>query len=298
MVRRHPQHGLSDGNDRRPRVAGDAGWLLESSTGLPVIDVPISTVASDSTEQPFSPNEFQFAESPSSQGIIAAEPSYEISFGVRRLCKSAKEAVREWNVATGFIRPPSRQKRKRTKPEWQRNWKTGFAVNLARRRCGCRYARSRRRRRDRPAAACQAGAGGRAAGRAVRPIAGDSNFDVVEGERFDLNEANSKYPFAAVVQVDPKLDHAVGSHVSSSLGKFAAGMVGDVFRRRRRFLAFCVYHFFVLPQPAADVSASRAYDTETGMLGFLVPFVDFFRKPRILPSWRFCCCTDSRRRSS
>ncbi len=98
---------------------------LESSTGLPVIDVPISTVARDSTEQPFSPNAFHFAESTSSSGIIAAESNYEVSSkGVSAAAaKSAKEAVRQWNVSHGFYSAPeSAETKAASKPEWQRNF--------------------------------------------------------------------------------------------------------------------------------------------------------------------------------
>ncbi len=110
---------------------------------------------------------------------------------------------------------------------------------------------------------------------------GNANFDVIEGERFVVNETNSNVPFAAMVQVDPKLKTVVEATFQVRSGNLRLAWSVTFFVVAGGFLAFCIYHFFVLPHPAADIPGSRAYDTAPGMLGFLVPFADFFRKPRI-----------------
>src|SRR4029079_5396919 len=93
---------------------------------------------------------------------------------------------------------------------------------------------------------------------------GDSNFDVVEGERFELNEENSKYPFAAVVQVDPKLDHASEAIFQVRSGNLRLAWTVTFLVVAGGFLAFCIYHFFVLPRPAADISESLPTDAAKG----------------------------------
>ncbi len=111
---------------------------------------------------------------------------------------------------------------------------------------------------------------------------GDANFDVVEGERFVVNETNSNVPFAAMVQVDPKLKTAADAIFQVRSGNLRLAWSVTFFVVAGGFLAFCIYHFVVLPHPPGDIPGSRANDSAPGVLGFLVPFADFFRKPRIL----------------
>jgi PAT family beta-lactamase induction signal transducer AmpG len=113
--------------------------------------------------------------------------------------------------------------------------------------------------------------------------AGDSNFEVVEGDRFVVTEANWDQPFAAIVQVDAKLDRPSQATFEIRSGNLRLAWSATFFVVAAVFLAFCVYHYVVLPRPAADVAVPIIGESAAGGLAsFLVPFVDFFRKPRII----------------
>jgi MFS transporter, PAT family, beta-lactamase induction signal transducer AmpG len=264
---------------------------LESSTGLPVIDVPISTAAGDSIQKPFSPEDFESPNSAESQRIFAAQAKYEISFrGVNAaVAKSAQDAVREWNVRHGFYAMPETAAQKTAaKSVWQQQMEAWIRSNFG-------AARDRT-----PLAQDRVGDIAIIMLRLAKPVAngeqqivqfgrtaGDSNFDVVEGERFVVNDANSNYPFAALIQVDPKLDHVSEATFQVRSGNLRLAWSVTFFVVAGGFLAFGIYHLLVLPRPAADNSEPPQNETVTGLMGFFVPFVDFFRKPGIIPILAF-----------
>jgi MFS transporter, PAT family, beta-lactamase induction signal transducer AmpG len=258
---------------------------LESSTGLPVIDIPISAAAGASTQKAFAPEDFGSPNFVDSQGILAAHTKYQMSFGGinAAMAKSAKDAVREWNVSHGFYPvPDSAAQKMAAKPVWLQHLEAWIRSNFGTSKDRTVPAQDRvgdvaivLLRLAKPVASGeqQIVQFGRAAG--------DSNFDVVEGERFVLNEANSNYPFAALVQVDPKLDHPSGATFQVRSGNLRLAWLVTFLVVAGGFMAFCVYHYLVLPRPAADIAESPSNEA-MGFMGFLVPFVDFFRKPRII----------------
>ena len=89
-------------------------------------------------------------------------------------------------------------------------------------------------------------------------VAGDASFSAVEGERFVVTEANWNEPFAAVVQVDAKLDHPSEATFEIRSGNLPLAwsvtffvVAGGVLWR------FAIYHFVALPRPAGDSSRRR-----------------------------------------
>jgi PAT family beta-lactamase induction signal transducer AmpG len=47
------------------------------------------------------------------------------------------------------------------------------------------------------------------------------------------------------------------------------------------FMLFCLYHYFALPRPPSD--RAQLSDSKSGVIsGFVGPFIEFFRKPRIM----------------
>jgi PAT family beta-lactamase induction signal transducer AmpG len=107
-------------------------------------------------------------------------------------------------------------------------------------------------------------------------------LDVVEGDRFVVTEANWNDPFAAVVQVDSKLDRPSQATFGIRSGNLRLAWSVTFFVVAAMFLAFCVYHYVALPRPTTDAPPTPADSASTGVTSFLVPFADFFRKPRIV----------------
>ena len=110
---------------------------------------------------------------------------------------------------------------------------------------------------------------------------GDTSFRVAEGERFTISDKNWDQPFAAVVQVDGKLDEPSQATFEVRSGNLSFAWSATFFFIAAFFLLFCMYHFFALPKPRGD--CTEVVESAEGLaLGFVVPFVDFLRKPDIL----------------
>ena len=257
---------------------------LESSTGLPVVDIQISAADVEARPGQFPVTEFQPIDDANEQRITPLEPSYEISIRGQQQSTLAelKDSVRNWNVEHGFYEPPA-TKAKETE-------KAGWVTRLE------DWIRDRFGEKQATAAKSSDRVGDAAVVwlRLAKPItdrqqqivqigrsAGDSNFDVVEGDRFVIDESNWNVPFATIVQVDAKLDQASEATFEVRSGDLRLAWSATFFVVAAAFLAFCIYHFIVLPRPAADALATSAGEG-SGLTGFLIPFVDFFRKPRIL----------------
>ena len=257
---------------------------LESSTGLPVVDVQISAADVEPGPGQFPVTAFQPVDDGSEQRITPLEPSYKISTRGQQQSTLAelKTSVRNWNVEHGFYQAPATKAKKTEKAGWvaqledwirdrfgekqataaKSNDRVGDAVVI--------WLRLAKPITDRQQQIVQIGRS-----------AGDSNFDVVEGDRFVIDESNWNVPFATIVQVDAKLDQASEATFQVRSGDLRLAWSATFFVVAAAFLAFCIYHFIVLPRPAADALATSAGEG-SGITGFLIPFVDYFRKPRIL----------------
>ena len=108
--------------------------------------------------------------------------------------------------------------------------------------------------------------------------AGDRGFKLVEGERFVFSQANWNVPFAAVVQLDPKLKQASSVAFVSRAGNIPLAWSITLFLLGGLFLLACFYHQFALPRPAADVPVGSGKNI---LASFLGTFASYFRKPGI-----------------
>lgn len=262
--------------------------VLESSTGLPVVDVQVRAADVAPSTGEFAPAQFGPVAGGEAQRIVAQRNEYQLSFRGRSAseAKTLRTAVHQWNVSHGFYEDPPEQK-KDTAPGEKIGWRISLE-NLIRSWFG-------------PAARSTGSASDRTGDVAVvlmrtaKPVppgesqvvqfgqvAGDTSFSVGEGERFVVTDGNWNQPFAALVQVDSKLDHPSEATFEVRSGNLPLAWSVTFFVVAGVFLAIGIYHFLVLPRPAADTIATEVSDaTGSGVTGFLVPFVDFFRKPRI-----------------
>ena len=263
---------------------------LESSTGLPVVDVQVRAADVAPVASSFQPAEFGNDLAGSSQQIVAQSDEVQISTRGRDAteAKALRAAVHGWNIKHGFYEEPPAQANKAAAKEnagWRDSLEDFIRRWFGRRvqaegpessRTGDMAVVLMRMAQPVPAGESQVVQFGR--------IAGDTNFSVVEGERFVVTETNWKEPFASLVQVDPKLAQASGATFEIRSGNLPLAWSVTFFVVAGVFLAIAVYHFLAMPHAAADVMATKASKAAAGggIAGFLIPFADFFKKPRIV----------------
>jgi PAT family beta-lactamase induction signal transducer AmpG len=260
---------------------------LESSTGLPVVAVEVRAVDREPAESQFDPASFSAGPASGDPRIEVLGDEFDVSVRGRPIddAKRAIEQVRNWNVEHGFYSAPEKAADTETDTEAP-GWRVSLE-NFIRERFGPAEERTR-------TAADRAGDVALIPMRLTQPMPegeqrvvqfgrsrGDQSFQVVEGERFVLTEENWNQPFVAVVQVDAKLDRSSAATFDVRSGNLRFAWTVTFFLIAAAFVGFAAFHFIVLPRPAADTASTVESATE-GVTGFLEPFIDFFRKPRIL----------------
>lgn len=258
---------------------------LESMTGLPNVTVQVQAVDQDLPVASFSPASFQAQKPREPQRILTDKPSYQASTRGQAPAdvNSLKESVRKWNIVHGFSPTPEAAETKKEKANWLIQLEDFIRSQFGEGKEASAQASSRagdatvvmmRLAQAVPDGEQQVVQFGRAAG--------DSNFDVVEGVRFTVTNANWQEPFAAVVQVDSKLQRPSSATFEVRSGNLRFAWSVTFFAIAGIFLGFCIYHALALPHSAADMTATAVSEKAgRGFAGFLVPFLDFFRKPRI-----------------
>jgi PAT family beta-lactamase induction signal transducer AmpG len=261
--------------------------ILESSTGLPTLNIAVRAADNPPAAIQFEPASFKTdANDSDSQRILAASSDFEISIRGRGATdvKALKDQVRQWNVEHGFYHAPeTKAAAQRDKPTWQASLEDWIRRHFGPRN---RSEKSTDKTGDIAVVVMRMA-------RAVPPgeqqvvqfgrSSGDVSFDTVEGERFVVTEANWDKPFAAIVQVDAKLDHSSRATFVVRSGNLPLAWSMTFFVVAAAFAAFAIYHFFALPRPAGDGQPTVAAESSNhALLNFLIPFDDFFRKPRIL----------------
>ncbi|HVT28285.1 MAG TPA: hypothetical protein VHE81_09755 [Lacipirellulaceae bacterium] len=264
--------------------------VLESSTGLPVVQVHVRAADVAPTPIKFDISQFSPVTESGPQRIIASNDKYQISLRGRSAdeAKAVRKAAKEWNIAHGFYQEAAVHKTTAKKDGYWGRAQT-WLEDFIRRQFG-------------PEKHAKRQTGGRAGDLAVvlmrvtKPVPpgeqqivqfgqvkGDASFSAVEGERFEVTDANWNQPFAAVVQVDPKLDRPSQATFEIRSGNLPLAWSITFFVVAGTFLAFCIYHFVALPRPPADFLVRHT--AESGgerLVGFLTPFAEFFCRPRIL----------------
>jgi MFS transporter, PAT family, beta-lactamase induction signal transducer AmpG len=268
---------------------------LESSTGLPVVEVEVRAVDREAGPVAFDPASIKGISESQTQQIEMIGGASELSYRGRPTAEATAfiDQIRAWNVKQGFYSAPEKAEDK--KPAADGGEPSGWRVALE------DFLRTRFGRRDSatPESVDRAGDVVPVIMRLTQPVPpgqqqvvqfgrarGDTSFQVVEGERFVVTDANWNKPFAAAVQVDFKLNRTSQATFEVRSGNLRFAWLVTFGVISAAFVAFCIFHFFALPHPAADVAVTT---TSTGerLTGFIEPFIDFFRKPRILATLAF-----------
>jgi PAT family beta-lactamase induction signal transducer AmpG len=256
--------------------------MLEASSGLPTMVVEVSAIDRVPAAVRFAPEEFAPTNDTAAQAVVLQAPNFEISFADQAAADIEKlqTSVRKWNVQHGFYAAPEGAEAASERAQWlvslegfiKRHFGPSEPPKASDRVGDAAVVLMRMARQVGPGEE-QTVQFGRASG--------DKSFKVIEGERFVVTEANWTQPFAALVQVDAGLNAPSQATFEVRSGNLPFAWSVAFFVAAGVFVAFCIYHFIVLPRPPTDIA--RVAETSGNLIGgFLGPFVDFFRKPRIL----------------
>jgi PAT family beta-lactamase induction signal transducer AmpG len=107
---------------------------------------------------------------------------------------------------------------------------------------------------------------------------GAADFRVIQGERFVFHSGNWNTPFMAVVQLDPKRQTETAAVFKTRSGDIPLAWAITLWILGGMFLAFGIYHRFVLPRPAADRPVVSGQNI---LVDFFATLGSFFKKPGI-----------------
>lgn len=110
---------------------------------------------------------------------------------------------------------------------------------------------------------------------------GDKNIALINGERLTFNESNWNKPAYITIQLDSRLTDEISTTFKGASGNIPLAWSITFFILAGLFLAFFVYHNFILPRPASDKGKSAA-TTSAVMAEFGETFKSFFTKKGIL----------------
>ncbi len=115
-------------------------------------------------------------------------------------------------------------------------------------------------------------------------ISGDKSIYLIEGSayggRITFNEQNWKYPALAVIQLDPKLKHRSLATFKGTAGNIPLAWSITFLLLSGIFLAFFLYHKFILPYPASDQPGATE-GLKNILKEFIATFIEFFQKKKI-----------------
>ena len=113
---------------------------------------------------------------------------------------------------------------------------------------------------------------------------GDKNFKLIQGERLVFNHQNWNKNAWILVQIDPKLNEARSAIFEGLSGNIPFAWSITFYVLTGMFLLFFIYHRFILPRPASDVSVSEGQNI---LQEFFRTFVSFFKKQNLGPALAF-----------
>ena len=258
---------------------------LEISTGLPLVTLHVVAASDAPRAIAVAPESFAAASGDGAQHVDVSSDQLSLSFDDRPKGDADQliATVRQWNVDHGFYSAPEEAKPKdeNIAPGWLTRFEDWIRKSFGPKVAAVQSANDSvgdlaivyfRLAEQVPAGEEQVVQFGLAGG--------DPSFKVVEGERFVVTEKNWAEPFASLVQVEAKLEEPSEAEFEVRSGNLTLAWSATFFILAGLFGLVCLYHFFALPHAAADGQPTTAASNPLG--GFFEPFVEFFRKPRII----------------
>lgn len=272
-----------------------AGYI-ESSTGLPTVDIQVQAQPSAAVAVPIHPDSIVVAQQEGPLRLIASSETVAIDLARRtpEEIKALLESARAWNQEQGFYAATASTSSDEAGPEgpswWQRNVVEPLETTLT---------NLFGQERAEVQSDVQVGNAGVVFFTLSGPVpagenvvvnfgreSGDTSIQLVEGDRFTFTEANWNRPLMAVIQLDPKLDASSQALFRARSGNIPLAWSITFYVLAAMFILFCVYHRFVLPRPASDAPQVQKKVSDV-FRSFLDTFVSFFKKQHIVSALGF-----------
>ena len=109
---------------------------------------------------------------------------------------------------------------------------------------------------------------------------GDESISIIEGTRFEFNSNNWNKPGIVLFKLHPNLEKQTAASFKGLSGNIPLAWSLTFFVLTGLFIAFFIYHKFVLPYPVTDISA-RKDDSNSILKEFGKTFAAFFKKKNI-----------------
>ncbi|MGE5436850.1 MAG: hypothetical protein ACM3O3_06445 [Syntrophothermus sp.] len=110
---------------------------------------------------------------------------------------------------------------------------------------------------------------------------GDKSISIIEGTRFVFNKNNWNKPAYTIVQLDPKLRNNTSAEIRAIAGDIPWAWSVTFMILTGLFIAFFIYHKFILPYPVTDVTVAKTNGSSNFGKEFVRTFKLFFTKPKI-----------------
>ncbi len=263
-----------------------AGYI-ESHSGLPSVDYRVSAVQEQTVQQVISPDSLHIEPLEGELRIVTFPPNLKIPV-VRRSQEEVNEIIltaKKWNGNFATEREIQRREEKEAAPSWWHDHITKpvghsiqsiFGIEKKEKKVlkyagnvGVGYLYLSRKPEK----------GGKIVVNFGRER-GDKSINLIEGTRREFTEENWNKPLMVVIQLDPKLDRATSAIFVARAGNIPFSWVLTFGFMAVLFFLFAIYHKFILPHPAADVSRSLG-DVKQFFKNFINTFVLFFKKDKI-----------------
>jgi MFS transporter, PAT family, beta-lactamase induction signal transducer AmpG len=261
---------------------------LETNTGFPDVVVTVNASDSPTALAPFKASKWTPPRGEDSIRIVAQSNELQVGLMPRSAdeLQQTIDAARSWNAEHGFYRVEKQaEKTSSSKPEWI----TALEKTIVRHFGPARRVKAPDGLAGEVAVALFALTGPVAPGKTVEVVcerdSGDKSFQVIEGSRFSISDANWEKPFAAVIQIDHRLDEPSSAVFRVRSGNFLLAWTSTFYLVAGIFLAVSAYHAYALPRPARDRNETGG--TRQWLSDFIASFLTFFLKRHILATIAF-----------
>ena len=265
-----------------------AGYI-ETSTGLPSVDVNVHSLKNYSAQQIINPDSIKIKPLSGKLRIIVSPE--KLNIGTVKISKrnadSLKALVKNWNLKNGFIIEKGNKASKHISKAEQTWWHETVVVNLE--YFLKKYFGPKKKIIKKSKYAGNIGIiyfhlskKPRAGKKIVINFgskSGDKSIALVEGRRFEFNRKNWNKPAFSLFQLDPKLKINSAALFEARAGNIPLSWIITFAILAVLFLIFFIYHKFILPYPASDMPAVN--NGKSFVKEFYRTFAIYFKKKNI-----------------
>ncbi len=262
-----------------------AGYI-ESNTGLPNVDIAVTARPDAPIVRPAHPDSLQTLPGHGKLRLLVYPEDLTIAAQTipRVQADSLIRFAEQWNVAHGFVVPEVQLTQEEIESSW---WKRIIAQplgNFIEKHFGVERPEITSDRTGNVGLVyfylSQKPSSGEEIVANFGRHKGDKSISLVSGMRLIFNENNWDQKALAVIQLDPKLRKETSSVFRATTGNIPLAWSITFLMLTAFFIAFFLYHKFILPYPESDVQAARV-DLKTFFKEFFNTFIYFFKKDGI-----------------